>query len=197
MTLKRTIKLLKEYLRMNNIELTERSMGNKYRLDEINKIRDYCNNEIKERKDIIKKLNKYLVSFDCLDKIFITLSASFGTLSIAPYASVVGIPAGLTGASLTLVFTIGTGISKSLLKLTKKRKKKHNKIIVLAKNKLNTIDTLLSSALNDSEISHEEFTNIINEENIYENIKENIKSTAEPIDPPEKSTILENSYMRL
>ena len=179
MTLKRTIELLKEYLRMNNIiELTD---VNKYRLDGINKIRDYFNNEIKERKDIIKRLNKYLASFDYLDKIFITLSASFGTLSIASYASVVGIPAGITGASLTLVFTIGTGISKSLLKLTKKRKKKHNKIIVLAKNKLNTIDTLLSSALNDSEISHEEFSNIITEANIYENIKENIKElTAEP-----------------
>ena len=179
MTLKRTIQLLKEYLRMNNvIELTD---VNKYRLDEINKIRDYFNNEIEERKDIIKKLNKYLVSFDYLDKIFITLSASFGTLSIATYASVVGIPAGITGASLTLVFTIGMDISKSLLKLTKKRKNKHNKIIVLAKNKLNTIDTLLSSALNDSEISHEEFSNIITEANIYENIKENIKElTAEP-----------------
>ena len=104
-----------------------------------------------------------------------------GEGSIASYASVVGIPAGITGAPLTLVFTIGTGISKSLLKLTKKRKKKHNKIIVLAKNKLNMIDTLLSSALNDSEISHEEFTNIINEANIYENIKENIKElTIEP-----------------
>ena len=165
MTLKRTIQLLKEYLKMNNIiELTD---VNKYRLDEINKIRDYFNNEIKKRKDIIKKLNKDLVSFDYLDKIFITLSAPFGTLSIALYTSLVGIPAGITGASLTLVFTIGTGISKSLLKLTKKRKKKHNKIIVLAKNKLNMIDTLLSSALNDSEISHEEFTNIINEANIY------------------------------
>ena len=164
---------------MNNIiELTD---VNNYRLDKINKIRDYFNNEIKERKDIIKKLNKYLVSFDYLDKIFITLSASFDTLSIASYASVVGIPAGITGASLTLVFTIGTGITKSLLKLTKKRKKKHNKIIVLAKNKLNMIDTLLSSALNDSKISHEEFTNIINETSIYENIKENIKElTIEP-----------------
>ena len=161
---------------MNNIiELTD---VNKYRLDEINKIRDYFNNEIKKRKDIIKKLNKYLVSFDYLDKMFITLSASFGTLSIASYTSVVGIPAGITGASMTLVFTIGTGISKSLLKLTKKRKKKHNKIIVLAKTKLNMIDTLLSSALNDSEINHEEFTNIINEANIYENIKENIKELA-------------------
>ena len=165
MTLKRTIELLKEYLRMNNIiELTD---VNKYRLNEIYKIRDYFNNEIKERKDINKKLNKYLVIFDYLDKTFITLSASFGTLSIASYASIVGIPGGITGASLTLVFTIGTGISKSLLKLTKNRKKKHNKIIVLAKNKLNTVDTLLSSALNDSEISHEEFSNIIKE-----NIKE-------------------------
>ena len=167
------------FKKMNNIiELTD---VNKYRLDEINKIRYYFNNEIKERKDIIKKLNKYLVSFEYLDKIFITLSASFGTLSIVSYASVVGIPAGITGASLTLVFTIGTGISKSLLKLTKKRKTKHNKIIALAKNKLNMIDTLLSSALNDSEISHEEFTNIINDVNIYENIKENIKElTIEP-----------------
>ena len=179
MTLKRTIELLKEYLRVNNIiELTD---VNKFRLDEINKIRDYFNNEIKERKDIIKKLDKYLVSFDYLDKIFITLSASFDTLSIASYASVVGIPAGITGASLTLVFTIGTGISRSLLKLTKRTKMKRNKIIVLAKNKLNMIDTLLSSALNDSEKSHEEFTNIINEANVYENIKENIKErTIEP-----------------
>ena len=121
MTLKRTIELLKEYLKMNNtIELAD---VNRYRLDEIYKIRDYFNNEIKERKDIIKKLNKHLISFDYLDKIFITLSASFGTLSIASYASVVGIPASITGASLTLVFKIGTGISKSLLKLTKKKKK--------------------------------------------------------------------------
>ena len=132
MTLKRMIELLKEYLKMNNIiELTDKAelsfserTANKYRLDEINKIRDYFNNEIKERKDIIKKLNKYLVSFDYLDKIFIALSASFGTLSIASYASVVGTSAGIAGFSLTLIFTIGTGIIKSLLKVTKKRKKK-------------------------------------------------------------------------
>ena len=130
MTLRKTIELLKEYLKMNNIiELTDTAKPSyserviKYRLDEINKIRDYFNNEIKERKYIIKKLNKYLVSFYYLDKIFITLSGSFGTLRIASYASVVGIPAGITGASLTLVFTIGMGISKSLLKLTKKKKK--------------------------------------------------------------------------
>ena len=93
MTSKITVKLLKEYLKMNNV--------NKYRLDEINKIKDYFNNEIKERKDIIEKLNKYLVIFDYLDKLFIALSASFGMLSIASYASVIGTPAGIAGSSLT------------------------------------------------------------------------------------------------
>ena len=107
------------------------------------------------------------------------MSASFGTLSIASYAAVVGIPVGIADSSLTLIFAIGTVINKSFLKVTKKRKKKHNKIIALAKSKLSMIDTLLSSALNDSRISHEEFTNIITEESIYENIKENIKDTAE------------------
>ena len=133
MTFKRTIKLLKEYLRMNNISVADTSVKhleltdiNNYRLNEINKTKDYFNNEINERKDIIKKLNKYIVSFDYLDKIFITLSALFGTLSIASHATIVGKPVGITGASLTLIFTIRTGISKSLLKVTKKRKKNHN-----------------------------------------------------------------------
>ena len=70
--------------------------------------------------------------------------------------------------------------------MTKKRKKKNNKIITLAKSKLNTIETLLSSPLNDSTISHEEFTNIITEKTIYENIKENIKD----IKGEKKSTTL-------
>ena len=77
-----------------------------------------------------------------------------------------------------------------MLNVTTQRKKKHNKIIALAKNKLNTIDKLLSSAQNDSEISHEEFTNIINEANIYENIKENIKElTVGPITKEKLTTL--------
>ena len=177
MTLKRMIKLLKEYLNMNNLELAD---INNYRLNGINKIKDYFNNEINERKDIIKKLNKYIVSFDYLNQIFIALSASFATFSITSHATVVGIPVGIAVVSLTLIFTISTGVNKLLLQVTKKRKKKRNKIIALAKSKLNTIDTLLSSALNDYKTSHEEFANIITEKNIYENIKENIKDTAEP-----------------
>ena len=47
----------------------------KFRLDAINKIKDYLNAEIKERKDIVKKISKYIVALDYADKLFITLSA--------------------------------------------------------------------------------------------------------------------------
>ena len=148
----------------------------KYRLDEINKVKDYLNSEIKERKDIIKKISKYIIAFDYTEKVFFTLSASFGTLSIASYATVVGIPAGITGASLTLIFTIRTGVVKTLLNITRKKKKKHNKIIALARSKLNIIENLISQALIDFEITHEEFSKIIYEKNNYEQIIDNIKS---------------------
>ena len=157
----------------SNLELNDLT---KYRLDEINKIKDYLNSEIKERKDIIKKISKYIVAFDYADKVFITLSASFGTLSIASYATVVGIPVGIAGASLTLIFTITTGVVKTFLNITRKKKKKHNKIIALARSRLNIIENLISQALIDFEITHEEFSKFFYEKNNYEQIIDNIRN---------------------
>ena len=148
----------------------------KFRLDEANKIKDYLNAEIKERKDIVKKNSKYIVAFDYADKLFITLSASFGTLSIASYATVIGIAVGIAGASLTLIFTVTAGVIKKLLNITRKKKKKHNKITALARSKLNIIETLISRALIDFDISHEEFSEIIYEKNNYEQMKDNIRN---------------------
>ena len=156
----------------SNLELKDLT---KYRLDEINKIKDYFNAEIKERKDIVKKISKYIVAFDYADKLFLTLSASFGTLSITSHATVVGIPVGIAGASLTVIFTVMTGVVKTLLNITRKKKKKHNKLIALARSKLNIIETLISQALIDFDISHEEFSKIIYEKNNYEQIKDNIR----------------------
>ena len=158
-------------------EISELKDLTKYTLDEINKIKDYLNSEIKEIKDIIiKKISKYIVAFDYTEKLFITLSASFGTLSIASYATVVGIPAGITGASLTLIFTMTNVVVKTLLNITRKKKKKHNNIIALARSKLNIIENLISQALIDFEITHEEFSKIIYEKNNYEQIIDNTKS---------------------
>ena len=96
----------------------------KFRLDEINKIKDYLNAEIKERKNIVKKINKYIVAFDYAGKLFITLSASFGTLSIVSHETIVGIPVGIAGTSLTLIFTVTTGVVKKLLNITRKEEEK-------------------------------------------------------------------------
>ena len=157
-------------------EISELKNLTKFRLNEINKIKYYFNAEIKERKDIVKKISKYIVAFDYADKFFITLCASFGTLSNASHARVVGIPVGIAGASLTLIFTIMTGVVKILLNTTRKSKKKHNKIITLARSKLNIIENVISQALIDFEITHEEFSKIIYGKNNYEQIIDNIRS---------------------
>ena len=160
----------------SNLEISELKDLTKFRLDEINKIEDYFNAEIKERKDIVKKISKYIAAFDYADKLVITLSASFRTLSIASYATIVGLPVGIAGASLTLIFTVTIGVVKTLLNITRKKKKKQNKIIALARSKLNIIENLISQALIDFEITHEEFSKIIYEKNNYGQIRDNIRS---------------------
>ena len=121
----------------------------KFRSNEINKIKDYFNSEIQERRAISKKLSKYIAAFDYADKVFIVLSASFGTLSIVSHAIVVGIPVGLAGASLTVGLSLTIGIVKKFFNVTRKKKKNYNKIVMLAKSKLNSIETLMSQALID------------------------------------------------
>ena len=74
------------------------------------------------------------------------------------------------------MFNIATGVVNTLLNITRKKKKKHNKIITLARSILNIIENLISQALIDFEITHEEFSKIIYEKNNYEQIIDNIKS---------------------
>ena len=81
----------------------------------MNKVKNHFNLKIKEQKEIIGKISKYIVVFYYVDKIFITLPASFGTLSIVSHETIVGIPVGIAGSSLTLIFTVTTGIVKKFL----------------------------------------------------------------------------------
>ena len=104
-----------------------------------------------------KKLSKNIAAFDYIDKTLIILSATSGGTSIISFTSVIGIPAGLASASFALIFFLTTGIIKKLLKVTKNKNKKHNKIVLFAKSKLNSIKTLMSQALVDLHIIHEEF----------------------------------------
>ena len=164
---------IKEIDRTNLIEQT------KCRLDEISKIENYFYQEINQWKLCIKKLSEYVAAFDYIDKILIVLGATSGGLSIILFTSVVGAPVGIASASFTLIFSLTTGIVKKLLNITRNKKKKHDKILMLAKSKLNSIETLISQALIDMEISHEEFITILKEKDKYEKMKENLRSENE------------------
>ena len=135
----------------------------KFRLNEIIKTEYYFNTEFEERKAMSKKLSKYVTVFDYFDKTLIVLSAASGEISIISFVSVTGVPAGIATASFTLAFSLATGIIKKVLEITRNKKKRHNKIVMLAKSKLNSIETLISQALIYLEISHEEFKTIVNE----------------------------------
>ena len=95
------------------------------------------------------------------------------------FTSIVGAPVGIASASLTLIFSLTTGIVKKLLNITRNKKKKHDKILMLAKSKLNSIETLISQALIDMKISHKEFVTIWKEKDKYEKMKENLRSENE------------------
>ena len=86
-----------------------------------------------------------------------------------------GAPVGIASASFTLIFSLITVIVNSI---TRNKRKKHCKFLILAKRKLNSIETLVSQALIGMEISHEEFNTIMKEKK-YEIMKENVRNISE------------------
>ena len=95
------------------------------------------------------------------------------------FTSVVGAPVGIASASFTLIFSLTTAIVKKLLNTTRNKKEKHDKIFLLAKSKLNNIETLISQALIGMKISHEEYIAILKEKDKYEKMKEDLRSENE------------------
>ena len=101
----------------------------KFKSNKINKKEDYFNSEIQGRKAI----SKYIATFDYIDKTLIVLSETSGGTSIISFTSVIGIPAGIASASFTLVFSLTTGITKKVFKITRKKRKNVIKLLCLLK----------------------------------------------------------------
>ena len=137
-----------------------------FRLNEINEVKDYFLAEIREKELISKNNSKHIASLDHFDKSLNVLSILSGSISIASFATVIGAPAGIIGASCGLIFSMTMGFAKKFLKTIRNKKKKHNKIVILARRKLNSIESKISKALMGNEISHKDFETIINEEKI-------------------------------
>ena len=151
----------------------------KFRLNEISKIENHFIKEIKERKLNNKILNKYVALFDYIDKVLLVISATSGGVSIISFTIVIRAPVAIASESFTLIFSLTIRIIKKLLSITRNKKKKHVKILALAKSKINNIEALVSQALIDLEISHEEFITILEQKEKYEKMKENVKNVSE------------------
>ena len=147
------------YPNLNAIPLNDQQQ---FRLNKINEIKDYFVAEIKERELMNNRLSKYIASFDYFGKSLIVSSVTTGRISTASFVTAIGAPVGIVSVSLSLAFSIFTGIVKKLSKTTWNKKKKHNKIVMSARSKLNSIESKISEALISSENSHEDFMAIIN-----------------------------------
>ena len=138
-----------------------------------------------------KRLSKYIAPFDYFDKSLIVLSVTTGSISIASFATVIGAPVGIVSASFSLAFSIFTETVKKLLKTTKSKNEKHNKIVITARSKLNSIESKISEALIKSQIKHEDFMTTINEENKCRELKESIRMKNSQRRDTEKINLIE------
>ena len=128
-------------------------------------------------------MNRYVTIFDYIDQILIILSARTRGIPIISFTTTIGAPVRIASASFTLIFSLATGIIKKLLNITRNKKKRHDKILMLAESKFSSIETLMSQALGDLDISHEEFIMILKEKDRYEKMKYNLISENEDKKP--------------
>ena len=154
------------YPNLNTIPLSDQQQC---RINKINEIKDYFVAEIKKRELISKTFSKYIASFDFFDKSLIVLSITTDRISIASFSTAIEVPVGIASAVFSLAFSISAGIVKKLLKTTRNKKKKYNKIVMPARSKLNSIESKISEALINNEISHEDFMTTISERKNIEN----------------------------
>ena len=99
----------------------------------------------------------YVIScdYDYIEHFFILASTIAGCISISTFTSLVGITIGITSSEMELKIC-----ARKLI--IKKKKKKHNKVVLLAKSKLNNIEVLISKVLINSSVSHDEIVLINN-----------------------------------
>ena len=140
------------------------------RLRKIDGTRNYVLEDIKHNdlmSEKFKKTCKYLNSVEHLLTLVLTVT---GCVSISGFASLVAILVGITSSAVGIkIFAITAGITKYKA-IIKKKKKKHDKIVLFGKDKLNAIEVFISKSLINSYISHDEFASVTDE------IKKEVKS---------------------
>ena len=122
------------------------------------------------------KHKKVCIVLNYNDHLLIVVSTITGYVSISAFDFLVAIPVGITGSAVGLRICAITARIKRFKSMIKKKKKKHDKIVLLAKSRLNSIKLLLPKVLVDSNIGHNEFVLINNVLKEFYDMKEEIKN---------------------
>ena len=156
-----------------NVILENKSQ--EFRLRNIEKTRNYFVEEIDQHELMSKKHKKVCTTLNYFEN-FLVLAEVNGCISFSAFASFFSIPIKIMDSAIRLkTCTVTAGI-KNYKSIIKKKKKKHDKIVLLAKSKLNSIKVLISKAFIDPDVSHNEFVLINNVLKEYDDTKEEIKT---------------------
>ena len=123
----------------------------------VDETRNYLIEEINRNELMSKKHKKVCTTLNYIEHFLIVASSITECISISVFASLIGIPIGITSSAKELKICAITAGIKKYKSIIKKKKKKHDKIVLLAKSKWNTMKVLISKALINSVISHDEF----------------------------------------
>ena len=155
-------------------------MNQEFRLIKIVEIRRYLIEEINRDELMSKKHKKVFRVLNYIEHLLIAISTIAGCVSISAFASLVGIPIGITSSAIGLkiwvITTVICVIIKKYKSIIKKKRKRHDKKVLLVKSKLHSIEVLVSKALIDANISHDEFVLINNVPMEFYDMKGEIKS---------------------
>ena len=142
----------------------------------MNETRNYFLKEVKQTELMGKKHKKVCTTLNYIEHFLILASTITWYISISVFASLLGIPIGITSSVIGLkICAIAAGIKK-YKSVIKKKKKNSDKIILLAKSKLNSIEVLISKASINSVINHDELVLINTVLKEYDKMKEEIKN---------------------
>ena len=144
-----------------------------YTLNEISKIKDYFNEEMQYPQSLTNKLSKYLTIFDYSNKILSVVLTVFSGTNIFSNAKNKQL-LGLITSVFSLLFSLSFGIIIKLKQETKLRKKKHDKLLYLAKKKTRSV--LISNSIKDGIIYHDAFLEILKEKKQYDSLKNEDKN---------------------
>ena len=142
-----------------------------------NDITNYITEEINQNELMSKNHKKDFRILNYIDHSIIVISTITGCVSISAFTSLVGIRTGITSSVIGLKVCVIIAGTKKYKSINRKKKKKHDKIVLLAKSKLNNIEVLISKTLIDSNISHDAFALINNILKEFYDLKEEIKSS--------------------